>query len=292
MTLYPIYEKNETTYRPYNNVVVVTPVNASYKVNHYQMNLDGINYTLVETEELTGEVNSRVKPAPKTYGGFTSPEATEVVVAADGSALVEYKYTRNKYTFIIEEVEDITTTNSSENGEYYYGAEITLSATVDDTDYVIEKWASSNTNLLEDIILAEATFKMPASDITLTPSKTLRTYTIDYDFNNGLLESGKVNPVSFTKETSDITLNNPSKVGYTFIGWTGSNGEIPELTVAIPSGTKENLTYKANYIANIDTAYQVIHKLMDTSGEAYVSFEVENLAGTTDSIVMPSVKTY
>ena len=45
----------------------------------------------------------------------------------------------------------------------------------------------------------------------------------------------------------DITLDNPTKEGYTFIGWTGSNGDTPELTVKIPKGTAKDLSYTANW---------------------------------------------
>ena len=48
----------------------------------------------------------------------------------------------------------------------------------------------------------------------------------------------------------DIMLDNPAKEGYTFIGWTGSNGDTPELTVKIPKGTAKDLTYAANWQKN------------------------------------------
>ena len=48
----------------------------------------------------------------------------------------------------------------------------------------------------------------------------------------------------------DIMLDNPAKEGYTFIGWTGSNGDTPELTVKIPKGTAKDLTYTANWQKN------------------------------------------
>ena len=73
----------------------------------------------------------------------------------------------------------------------------------------------------------------------------INTYTITYDLNGGTLLSQ--NPGSYTVETDTITLNNPSKEGYMFLGWTGSNGEIPQRTVKIEKGTTENKEYTAVY---------------------------------------------
>lgn len=45
------------------------------------------------------------------------------------------------------------------------------------------------------------------------------------------------------------TLPTPSYVGSqcTFTGWTGSNGETPQLQVTIPVGNTEDKTYTANF---------------------------------------------
>ena len=46
-------------------------------------------------------------------------------------------------------------------------------------------------------------------------------------------------------ESTPITLNNPTLEGYTFGGWTGSNGNTPQTKVTIAKGTTGNLSYKA-----------------------------------------------
>ena len=80
-------------------------------------------------------------------------------------------------------------------------------------------------------------------------------YTITYDLDNGTVETE--NRTSFTKFDT-FTLNNPTKRGYTFKGWTGSNGTIPQETVTIPVGTRENLNYVANWIP---TEYTITYNL-------------------------------
>ena len=71
-------------------------------------------------------------------------------------------------------------------------------------------------------------------------------YLIEYNLNGG--ENPK-NPDSYTTETETFTLNNPTKKGYTFLGWTGSNGKTPSKKVTIEKGTKGNKKYTANWNA-------------------------------------------
>ena len=74
-------------------------------------------------------------------------------------------------------------------------------------------------------------------------------YTITYDYTGGTAS----NTSSYYDTTPTFTLNNPTKTGYTFIGWTGSNGNTPELSVTIYQGTIGNKSYVANWVANTYT---------------------------------------
>ena len=78
-------------------------------------------------------------------------------------------------------------------------------------------------------------------------------YTITYNLNGGELEQGVTNPEEYYVDSPDIALNNPSKEGYTFLGWTGSNGTTPT-NVIIASGSTGNKTYTANYQIDRHTA--------------------------------------
>lgn len=71
-------------------------------------------------------------------------------------------------------------------------------------------------------------------------------YTITYDYDGGT--ASNVN--AYYDTTPTFTLNNPTKNGYTFIGWTGSNGNTPELSVTIYQGTIGNKHYEANWVVN------------------------------------------
>ena len=73
-------------------------------------------------------------------------------------------------------------------------------------------------------------------------------YTITYDLVEGSVATA--NPTSYTWETASITLNNPTKTGYTFDGWTGSNGNTPQTTVTIANNSHGDKNYTANWTAN------------------------------------------
>ncbi|MCR5635987.1 MAG: InlB B-repeat-containing protein, partial [Clostridiales bacterium] len=88
---------------------------------------------------------------------------------------------------------------------------------------------------------------------------TAITYTISYDLDGGSLASGVTNPTSYTIETATFNLNNPTKTGYTFAGWTGTDLSGATTTVTIAQGSTGNRSYTAtwtqnNYTITIDPA--------------------------------------
>ena len=77
---------------------------------------------------------------------------------------------------------------------------------------------------------------------------SLNTYSITYDLNGGTASG---NPTSYTVESATITLNQPTKTGYTFTGWSGTDltGE-DNLTVTIPAGSTGDRSYTAHWSLN------------------------------------------
>ena len=73
-------------------------------------------------------------------------------------------------------------------------------------------------------------------------------YTISYDYDGGTAN----NPISYSVKQDDFKLKNPEKRLYKFIGWTGSNGDVPQLDVTIEKGSTGNKSYKANYNILLD----------------------------------------
>jgi len=67
------------------------------------------------------------------------------------------------------------------------------------------------------------------------------------------------NHTTFNFETPTFTLRNPNKSGYTFTGWTGSNGSTPQTTVTITQGSTGNKNYTANWLPTYPINFSVIN---------------------------------
>ena len=70
-------------------------------------------------------------------------------------------------------------------------------------------------------------------------------YPIYYNLDGGTFD--EFHDTVYADIALPLTLINPVKEGYTFIGWTGSNGTTPEINVIIPEGTTGPLSYTANW---------------------------------------------
>ena len=88
------------------------------------------NYTLVNTDNLTGTTGASVTPAVKSYTGFTAPSTQTVTIADNGYTVVNYYYKRNSYSFTLGSAAGVNTSGSTATGTYRYGATITLRAAV------------------------------------------------------------------------------------------------------------------------------------------------------------------
>ena len=142
-------------------------------------------------------------------------------------------------------------TNNSSNPSTYYSSSssnITLANPTKD-HYDFAGWTYNG---------SKVTAIQPswAVDITLVATWTAHGYTISYELNGGTNNSS--NPSSHTVNSSEITLADPTRTGYTFTGWTGSNGDTPEKDVKIEAGNTQNLSYTANWSLN---TYYVSYEL-------------------------------
>lgn len=122
-------------------------------------------------------------------------------------------------------------------------------------------------------VLSGNTLTMGTCDVTISiASKTPTPYNITYDPAGGTVATA--NPATYNVETDDFTLTNPTKAGYTFAGWTGTDLTAPTLTVTIPKGSLGNRTYTATWAAPSG----------DWSNNAAASFKTVNAEAKTLSI--------
>ena len=84
--------------------------------------------------------------------------------------------------------------------------------------------------------------------VTLYAVWTPNQYAINYELNGGT----EVNPVIYAVNAG-LTLADPTKEDYTFLGWTGSNGSVPQTGVAIAKGSTGNKSFTAHWMSNAVT---------------------------------------
>lgn len=72
-------------------------------------------------------------------------------------------------------------------------------------------------------------------------------YDISYSLAGGAASS---NPDSYSASSAAITLTPPTRVGYTFAGWTGTGVSSATVNVTIPAGSTGDRTYTATWTAN------------------------------------------
>ena len=83
--------------------------------------------------------------------------------------------------------------------------------------------------------------------VTLYAQWTVNTYTINYNLAGGTASG---NPTSYTVESQAITLNDPTRTGYIFAGWTGTGLSEASTTVTIATGSTGDRNYTATWTAN------------------------------------------
>ncbi len=244
---------NQTLYAHWGAKTDIT-----YTVKHWQQNIGANdvpkneeNYTLIDTESLKGTTNASATPDTKNYTGFTSPTKESVTVLGDGSAEINYYYTRNSYTLTVNKDAGVSTVTNKTS--YQYGENVNVSYAIKDGYTFKEITGDKTTN----------TFTMPASNVNISINTIENTYTITYELNGGNV-SGE-NPTSYKVTSNDITLNNPTRTGYTFTGWTGSNGDTKEKNLTIATGSIGNRNYVANWNPNTYTVS------FDSNGGNYIT---------------------
>ncbi len=86
-----------------------------------------------------------------------------------------------------------------------------------------------------------------AVNVRLTATWEAKEYSISYELNGGSLDNE--NPIGYNPD-EPFTLINPTKKGYTFLGWTGTDLTSETLNVSIHKGSYGDREYIANWQAN------------------------------------------
>ncbi len=256
------------------------------QLDSYTITLDPNGGTLNNTTiEYTAETEEFNLPTPTktgyTFLGWTGTgldNATTKVTIEKGST-GNRTYTANwqqnaldEYTLTLVSGTGIASIDDSK--AYKANESITLNCTVKE-GYEFDNWTDSNGNAVTN------PFTMPANDVALTANAKVINYNITYDLADGALAEGVTNPTSFDVTSDTITLNEPTKVGYEFIGWTGSNGDTPQKPVSVVQGSKSDLNYVANYsIINYALIYNLDNGQLTKDNQTTYTVETESFTLT------------
>ena len=230
-------------------------ITAQWTVNQYTItyDLDGgtaegnpDTYT-VETDAFT--LKNPTRPGYTFTGwsgtGLTGEDNLTVTIpkGSTGNRSYTAHWSLNTYSITY----DLNGGTVSGNPDFYTveSAAITLNQPTK-TGYTFTGW--SGTDLTGEDNLTVTIPAGSTGDRSYTAHWSLNTYSITYDLNGGTVSG---NPDFYTVESAAITLNQPTRIGYTFTGWSGTNltGE-DNLTVTIPTGSIGNRSYTAHWLLN------------------------------------------
>ncbi len=123
-----------------------------------------------------------------------------------------------------------------------------------------------------------------SSSVTIDAIWTPEPYTITYNLNGGTPVS---NPTTYDVETETFTLINPTRTGYNFAGWTGSNGSTAQTSVSVTKGSNGNKTFTANWTA---VNYSISYTMNGGACSSYInSYTIET---NTFSLCTPTRNGY
>ena len=196
----------------------------AYTVEHYQQNLAGDGYDLVEadTEHLTGETDTTATANPKAYTGFTFDGTVEGTVASgniagDGSLVLKLYYTRNSYDVTYAYTGTVPADASAlpEKAAVKYGAPVTVAEAATAKGHTFSGWSTGD-------------FTMPAQDVEITGSFTANPYnvTVEYYFDKAQdTDMTRVQSVTYgeTFTTAAAAETDRNGVHYT-LDWVENNG--------------------------------------------------------------------
>ncbi|MBO5702788.1 MAG: InlB B-repeat-containing protein [Clostridia bacterium] len=169
----------------------------------------------------------------------------------------------------------------SGGGEYDYSALVNVSAQLK-PGYSFLQWTASG---VPNSNSANYSFLLPDGPVELTAVGKLNTYNITYNLAGGTVSG--INITQYTVEDGAITLVNPTRIGYVFLGWTGTGLSEPTVNVTIPTGSYGDREYTANWKAG---KYSVTW--VDAFGNTILSEELDYGTTITNIPANPSKSGY
>ena len=172
-----------------------------------------------------------------TYNGAAWDFESGTMPASDITLVASWEINVYTVTFTADD------TVQSE-AEYLHGAKVTRPVDPVKDGYTFLGWYAEGSETAYDFTAAVT------GNLALTAEFELIKYTITYVLNGG---TNGANPETYTVEMKEpITLNAPSRTGYTFAGWFDADENGSQIT-AVAGGKTGNITLYARWTANTYT---------------------------------------
>ena len=217
---------------------------AKWEINQYTITFDTAGGSAIAP--ITQDYGTAITaPADPTREGYTFAGWDTAIPATmpAGDMTITAQWTVNQYTITYD-----LDGGTAEGNPDTYTVETDAFTLKNPTrpGYTFTGW--SGTGLTGEDNLTVTIPKGSTGNRSYTAHWSLNTYSITYDLNGGTASG---NPTSYTVESATITLNQPTKTGYTFTGWSGTDltGE-DNLTVTIPAGSTGDRSYTAHWSLN------------------------------------------
>ena len=217
---------------------------AKWTINQYTITFDtdGGSEVAPITQDYGTAITAPAAPTREGYT-FTGWDKTIPATMPAGDMTITAQWTVNQYTITYD-----LDGGTAEGNPDTYTVETDAFTIKNPTrpGYTFTGW--SGTGLTGEDNLTVTIPKGSTGNRSYTAHWSLNTYSITYDLNGGTASG---NPTSYTVESATITLNQPTKTGYTFTGWSGTDltGE-DNLTVTIPAGSTGDRSYTAHWSLN------------------------------------------
>ena len=126
------------------------------------------------------------------------------------------------------------------------------------TGFLVEFVSATDNEKLTPFYYSEFLTFETEEEIEPEPEPIIETFTITYNLDGGNLAVGKSNPTTYDEASDTITLFNPIKTGYTFVGWSGTEIDGIASDVTILQGSTGNREYTANWNENPPDTFTLI----------------------------------
>ncbi len=218
---------------------------------------DYYNFTGWSGTDLEGEANINVQVIKGTrknlqFEAHYTP--INYTITYNGLTTEESAGLTKKYTVETDSISLSTPNNRTSEDEYF------------------DKWTSDDVNVSNPSNISLAG---KHENITITANWKANTHTIGYNLNDGT--TAQDNPTEFTKDTDTFTLYEPTKTGYIFKGWSGTDltGDSNK-NVQVAKSTKKDLNFEAHYTAISYTIdYQNVENSEIAAKELPTSYTIE-----------------